>query len=324
MRFRLALFSSALAASLAVGTAAASADGGFGDKAVADDVPTFRLNPYTLEPGCYLAKDLADAHVDFGDTVKSAHIKVKPRADFSVDQALVPGKDSGYVVYNTFDTGTSSTDADIDPDQTGDEPRGRLAVTTSKKGDIDRLHLGPRGLGAERALRAGRRRRGRGHQPPDHPADDRRPRRVGDRAAQHLQARLRLQHRALVRPAHDRGRAAVHAGADRSAGLPEGCRRHLHARAREDARGAGRACGAYNDIDDFGELFADPHSEKSDHGQPEVFNVNGDPQAYLHNSVTAPDGIGRGPLGPADLHHPGRSADLVDRQGVAGARAVHA
>ena len=43
-----------------------------------------------------------------------------------------------------------------------------------------------------------------------------------------------------------------------------------------------------NDIDDFGESFADPHSEKSDHGQPEVFNVNGDPQAYLHNSVTAP------------------------------------
>ena len=95
MRFRLALFTSALAATLAVGTAAASADGGFGDKAVADDVPTFRLNPYTLEPGCYLATGLADAHVDFGDTVKSAHIKVRPKADFSVDQALVPARTPG-------------------------------------------------------------------------------------------------------------------------------------------------------------------------------------------------------------------------------------
>ena len=125
MRFRLVLFLSALAATFAVGTTASLADSSYGDKAVADDVPTFRLNPYTLEPGCYLARDLADAHVDFGDSVKSAHIQVRPRANFSVDQALIPGKKSGYVVYNTFDTGDQANDPDIDPEPDGHQPRGR-------------------------------------------------------------------------------------------------------------------------------------------------------------------------------------------------------
>jgi hypothetical protein len=68
---------------------------------------------------------------------------------------------------------------------------------------------------------------------------------------------------------------------------------HVFVKARAEQPGVRRV----NDIDDFGESFADPHFERSDHGQPEVFNVNGDPQAYLHNSVTAPDGSGRGPLG---------------------------
>jgi hypothetical protein len=68
---------------------------------------------------------------------------------------------------------------------------------------------------------------------------------------------------------------------------------HVFVKTRAEQPGVRRV----NDIDDFGEQFADPHFEKSDHGQPEVFNAGGDPQAYLHNSVTAPDGSGRGPLG---------------------------
>jgi hypothetical protein len=43
--------------------------------------------------------------------------------------------------------------------------------------------------------------------------------------------------------------------------------------------------------------FGHPPAPRADHGQPEVFHRAGDPYAYLHNSVTAPDGSGRGPFG---------------------------
>ena len=39
---------------------------------------------------------------------------------YSIDQVLVPGQRTGYQVYNTFDTGTSTNDADIDPGQVAD------------------------------------------------------------------------------------------------------------------------------------------------------------------------------------------------------------
>jgi hypothetical protein len=42
---------------------------------------------------------------------------------------------------------------------------------------------------------------------------------------------------------------------------------------------------AQNDIDEFGEQFNDPHSEKTAYGQPFVFHRNGDPYAYLHKSL---------------------------------------
>jgi hypothetical protein len=93
------------------------ADGG--DVAVDSASPgVFRLNPDTLEPGCYLAGRLAGARVDFGDTVKEARLTVRPNQNFSIDEALVPGKHSGYSVIDTFDTGSISNDADVDPDQT--------------------------------------------------------------------------------------------------------------------------------------------------------------------------------------------------------------
>jgi hypothetical protein len=295
MRFRLALFSSALAATLAVGTTAAFADGGPGDKAVAEDAPTFRLNPYTLEPGCYLAKDLADAHVDFGDTVKSAHIKVRPRANFSVDQALVPGKDSGYVVYNTFDTGTSSTDADIDPDQTAvnleaaggdDVKKGDIIVCISDhedSGQNEPYEQAPNGevaatnrpiiqptiaaLGVSAIEPLNTYKLGLGYS-------------IERWYAPHMIADVPPFTLALTDPQ----------GFLKDA---NGIFTHVFVKTRAEQPGVRRV----NDIDDFGEQFADPHFEKSDHGQPEVFNAGGDPQAYLHNSVTAPDGSGRGPLG---------------------------
>jgi hypothetical protein len=89
------------------------------DAAVSSASPNlFRLNARTLEPGCYLADGLAGSHVDFGDDAKQAHLTVRPRQDFSIDEALVPGVHTGYNVINVFDTGTSSTDPDVDPDQT--------------------------------------------------------------------------------------------------------------------------------------------------------------------------------------------------------------
>jgi hypothetical protein len=292
MRFRLALFSSALAATFVVGTAASFADGGFGDKAVAADVPTFRLNPYTLEPGCYL--QWTDAHVDFGDTNKSAHIKVRPNADYSVDQALIPGKNSGYVVYNTFDTGTSASDPDIDPDQT--------AVNLEAAGDdVDKRAVIVCISDHEDS----------GQNEPYEQAAD------GEVAAKNrpiIQPTIAALGVSAIEPLNTYKLGfgysierwyAPHTIAD----VPpftlaltdpqgflkdaDGIFTHVFVKTRTEQPGVRRI----NDIDDFAESFADPHFEKSDHGQPEVFNVNGDAQAYLHNSVTAPDGSGRGPLG---------------------------
>ena len=72
----------------------------------------------------------------------------------------------------------------------------------------------------------------------------------------------------------------------------DGLYTHVYVPTRTEQDGVLR----HNDIDDFGESFADPHFEQADHGQPEVFHRNGDPQAYLHNSLN-PDGSDRGPWG---------------------------
>src|SRR3954453_9768420 len=92
----------------------------------------FRLNLWTLEPGCYLASSMTGRHIDVGDRTTSAHITVRDNEDFSVDQVLVPGKRTGYQVYNAFDTGTVNSDPDIDPNQTAtnlDAPLYRQAST---------------------------------------------------------------------------------------------------------------------------------------------------------------------------------------------------
>jgi hypothetical protein len=97
-----------------------------GDPAV-DSKSPFRLNPHTLEPGCYIPGrgnvDI-DTHLDLtalvdGDIAQELHATLDDGAPFSVDQVLVPSKLDGYSVYNVFDTGSISTDPDIDPNQTG-------------------------------------------------------------------------------------------------------------------------------------------------------------------------------------------------------------
>jgi hypothetical protein len=119
MRFRLALGVSALAAMMAVPTAASAAVGNpyrdGQDLSVASAAPgNFRLDPRGLEPNCF--KDPTFAHIDVGDSSTSVHVTNNdPRV--SIDQVLVPGTRTGYQVYNTFDTGTVNNDPDIDTGQ---------------------------------------------------------------------------------------------------------------------------------------------------------------------------------------------------------------
>jgi hypothetical protein len=111
-----------------------------GDQAIDDSSP-FRLNPYTLEPGCSSWGNRSvelDDHIDLtalvdGDLVEELHVSVDDDAAFSVDQVLVAGKYAGYRIYNTFDTGTSGTDPDVDPNQTAVDlfgPDGSHFVST--------------------------------------------------------------------------------------------------------------------------------------------------------------------------------------------------
>src|SRR4051812_30837850 len=121
MRFRLALGVSAMVGALAL-PAAAYANG---DTAISDPLPgAFRLNSYTLEPGCFVpgrnAPADVDAHFTFDEDglATEAHVTVSHGASFSVDQVLVPSLRDGYRVINEFDTGTVDNDSDIDPGQT--------------------------------------------------------------------------------------------------------------------------------------------------------------------------------------------------------------
>lgn len=287
MRFRLVLFLSALVSVFSLSTAAALA----GDKAVSSDDP-FRLDSRHLEPGCYV--DWASAHVDVGDTLKEAHIKVRPKANYSVDQALVPGKDSGYVVYNTFDTGTVANDPDIDPDQTavnlaadGDDVDKRgVIVCVSDHEDAGQNEPYEQAANGEVAAL---------NRPIIQPTLAA----LGVSAIEPLNT-YKLGFGYSIESWYDPHTimdtpAFTLPLTDPMAFLfaPDGLPTHVWVPTRTEQPGVRRV----NDIDDFGEQFANPHYERADHGQPEVFHRNGDPYAYLHNSVTAPDGSGRGPLG---------------------------
>src|SRR4051794_23690226 len=120
---RLALLAGTSLAVFAAGTATASAE--YGDAGIVNDAPAFRLNPHTLEPGCFLPGQGrhhngvdVDSHIDVTQRFGNAQITIKDGANYSVDQVLVPGYRTGYAVYNRFDTGSINNDQDIDPTQT--------------------------------------------------------------------------------------------------------------------------------------------------------------------------------------------------------------
>jgi hypothetical protein len=80
----------------------------------------FQLNNETLEPGCFTRGGPLDVYTHIDLTFPAddeAHITVGDESPYSVDQVLVAGQ-SGYRVYNTFETGTVDNDADVDPNQT--------------------------------------------------------------------------------------------------------------------------------------------------------------------------------------------------------------
>jgi hypothetical protein len=122
MRFRLALGVSAMVGALVLPAAAYAVPG---DRAISNPAPgIFRLDDNNLEPGCFVPGRNApvdvDSHLVVGMDALSeeAHVSVSDGAWFSVDQVLVASSTDGYKIANTFDTGTSNNDADVDPGQT--------------------------------------------------------------------------------------------------------------------------------------------------------------------------------------------------------------
>ena len=203
---------------------------------------------------------------------RTAHVRVRPRAHYSVDQVLVPGKNSGYVVYNTFDTGTIANDPDIDPDQTG------VNLAAAGGDDVDKRDIVVCVSDHEDSGQ---------NEPYEQDADgevaaNNRPIIQPTLAALGVSAIERLNTYKVgfgysierwYAPHTITDSPAVHAAADRSDGVrvrrSTASPRTCWVPTRAEQPGVRRV----NDIDDFGESFADPHSEKADHGQPEVFHA---------------------------------------------------
>jgi hypothetical protein len=106
-----------------------------GDDAISNPTPgEFRLDPSTLEPGCFdlgrigpwfvgvdaSSFDAADDSLPDGELRLSNNTHVGP-VSFDVDQVLVPSEFGGYNVRNQFDTGTIENDNDISAGQVGVE-----------------------------------------------------------------------------------------------------------------------------------------------------------------------------------------------------------
>jgi hypothetical protein len=110
-----------------------------GDAAIDSSSP-FRLNPYTLEPGCTTRAN-TDSHIDIaalvdGDIREELHVSVRNGSPVSVDQVLVAGRYGGYAVYNEFDTGTIGDDPDVDPNQTAVDLFGPAGTSFIDNGDV--------------------------------------------------------------------------------------------------------------------------------------------------------------------------------------------
>jgi hypothetical protein len=307
MRFRLVLFLSALVAAFSMSVAVSMAAVGneyFDGKDMAVDSAAddpFRLDDDNLEPGCYEAGRLLSAGlIDIGDVDEQLQVRVFDIAKFSVDQVLV-ADETGYNIYNDFSTGHPGDDPDIDPNQTATDMQGHDEEGVDEGDTVvcvsDHDDSGQNEPYIEDGL-------------PGEVAATNRPiiqpkiAALGVSAVEPLNTYKLGFGYSIERWCED------HEIADNPAftlDLTDPMAKwsdftHVWVPTRIDGpvyddTDEGPGVLRVNDIDDFGESFASPHFERSDHGQPEVFHMNGDPQAYLHNSVTGPDGSGRGPWG---------------------------
>lgn len=287
-----------------------------GDRAVASwQGSEFRLNSYTLEPGAFDATSHrmwgthkmfghdglirfqwdvnVDDHVDVTQQYTEAHVTVEADAPFSIDQVLVPGKHTGYKVYNTFDTGTDNADPDIDPGQTATD----LMALLGKEGKPDYVDPcdiivvisdHPDASQNEPYVEAGGGEVAATNRPIIKPFVAA----LGVSAVEPLNT-YKIGFGYSVERWYDFSWYAAF-NTDRADGFWWGDPQafftttkwnegfsHVYIKDRPEQPGVRR----YNDIDEFGEEFSDPHSEKSSYGQPTVFYKGGDPYAYLHKSL---------------------------------------
>jgi hypothetical protein len=277
-----AIAAGAAIAALGLSAATASASG------IQSTSPMFRLDPATLEPGCFQLNtgsthlgDFVDDHVTAGATGASAQVSVLAGANLSVDQVLVPGP-NGYAIYNTFDTGTSNNDPDIDPTQTATgltAPGGAadadsviVCVSDHSDGDQNEPYVAG-GLPGEVAAV---------NRPIIQPTIAA----LGASALGDLHT-YKVGFGYQVLRHYDSFWKSAFVG-DGIPGDPDATPwvsdqpfDHVSIETRAEQPGV----SGYNDIDEFGEQFSNGQ-EKSDYGQPILFDVSGsgDPDAYLHTS----------------------------------------
>ena len=275
-----------------------------GDIAIQQNAPTFRLNPKTLEPGCFRNGDgpLALAHVDVTQNSREAHVRVLSGSHYSVDQVLIPGRGAGYAVYNQFDTGSRDDDPDIDPPQEATDlaaPQGTDVVADDVIMCVS-----------------------------DHPDREQNEPYISDG----LPGEVAAIDRPIIQPtiaslgmsslaARDTYKVgfgyAVKRGYDaywRNLFLTDGVigpgtsfgdpqawdtdgdskLDHVFVLARPEQAGVSR----FNDVDEYGEAYNNG-AEKDSYGQPIWFDVSGtgDPEAYLHKSLP---GVVNGGFPPLD------------------------
>jgi hypothetical protein len=270
---RLAVTATASLAAFGLAASASAASADAGDPAILSAPgAAFRLAPGTMEPGCSLATQEGSsvaAHVDVTQSVSEAHVSVDRDANFSVDQILVPGTNSGYAVYNRFDTGSNSGDADIDPGQTATDlaaPGGSVdpdAIVVCINDHPDAGQNEPYvsdGLPGEVAAI---------NRPVVQPTIA-----ALGVSADNTMKTYKVGFGYKVERGYDLTWVSLLGGGDPNA-RESFTKVEIPTQVKQD--GVRR----YNDIDEFGEAFSE--DKAFDYGQPTVFDLAGDPYAYLHN-----------------------------------------
>jgi hypothetical protein len=286
----------------AVGNDYFRADGG--DSAVRSAAPNaFRLDHGDLEPGCdELGRMISDGLVDVGDRAEELQVRVADIASFSIDQVLVAGERSGYRVYNVFDTGSNPADADIDPNQTGTDMQAIRAGDDVDESDTIVCVSDHEDAGQNEPY---------AQEPGGEVSAKNRPVITPTIAALGVSALGPLntyrvgfgytvsdwydEYRIMDTPPFLLDWTDPQAFGDN----PDGSRTPSHVLIKHriagpvfDASSDGPGVMRVNDIDVAGEEFDDPHYERSDYGQTEVFNVAGDPRSWClgDNCSPAPGG----------------------------------